>query len=92
MTVTSCASDEYPVASAGDVKLEVVQYFKNILCFLQTGTALRVDLEYNTMHEMDDLGCDRFYNTDVRHCHSLSAFSPFLNFWFSTVHFCKVSI
>lgn len=86
-----CASNEYPVASAGAMKL-VVQYFKNILCFQQSGTALWVDLEYNIVHKIDDLGHDKFYDTNVHNFYSLSAFSPFLNVWLSTVHFWKVSI
>lgn len=79
VTVISPASGEYPVALAGAMKLEFVQYFKNILCIPQSRTALWVDLEYKVIHKMDDLDHDRFYNTDVHHCHSLLAFSPFLN-------------
>lgn len=92
VTVISHASDEYSMAWAGAMKLEVVQYFENILHFPQSRTALWVDLEYNIMCKLDDLGHERFYNTDLHHCHFPSTFSPFLNVWFSTVQFWKVSI
>lgn len=88
VTMISCASD----GIGGCCETGSCADFKNILYFPQSGTALWVDLEDNIMHRMDDLGHGRFCNRDVHHCHFLSAFSLFLNVWFSTVHFWKVSI